>query len=116
MEIEQAQKQVEDLIEHYGGYWEPLSMFARLVEEVGELGRTMNFAYGGKRKKHDNENESIEEELCDVIFTSMAIANQMGINLSESLSNKINKDYEKCKGVYDIKDKKIKCEGDLEDL
>lgn len=100
MEIKQAQIKVDELIKEYGDYWEPLSMYARLVEEVGELGRTMNIKFGGKKSKSDKENENSEEELADVLFTTLAIANKLNINLDKEFNDKLNKDFEKCKGVY----------------
>lgn len=100
MEIQQAQIKVDELIKEYGGYWEPLSMYARLVEEVGELGRTMNIKFGGKKSKSKEENSSSEEELADVLFTTLAIANKLNINLDKEFNDKLNKDFEKCKEVY----------------
>lgn len=66
MEIINAQKKVHELIEHYGGYWEPLSMMARITEETGELSRAMNInrnfekckgVYDSEEKQEDNSNE-----------------------------------------------------------
>lgn len=100
MEIKQAQEKANELITHYGDYWAPLSMFARLVEEVGELGRAMNIKYGGKKSKFDGDGREIEKELADVLFTILAIANSQKIDLAEELDKKIEHDYEKMKGVY----------------
>ena len=100
MELKQAQIKVDELIKTYGGYWEPLSMYARLVEEVGELGRTMNIKFGGKKSKSSKESNKSEEELADVLFTTLAIANKLNINLDKEFNDKLNKDFEKCKGVY----------------
>lgn len=100
MEIKEAQKDVDKLIMTYGGYWEPLSMYARLVEEVGELGRNMNIAFGQKKSKSKDEGNKIEEELADVLFTTLAIANQLKIDIDMEFNLKIKKDFEKCKGVY----------------
>jgi len=109
MKIEEAQDKVDDLINHYGGYWEPLSMLARLVEEVGELSRAMNIKHGGKKAKFEGDGRDVEKELSDIIFTILAIANKEGIDLGKEFEEKILLDYEKCKGVYDNDEKKIKC-------
>jgi len=101
MEIKEAQEKVDELIKHYGGYWESLSMFARLVEETGELGRALNIKYGGKKSKFEGDGRDIEKELADILFTALAIANKEGIDASETLTKKLKEDYEKCKGVYD---------------
>jgi NTP pyrophosphatase (non-canonical NTP hydrolase) len=100
MEIKEAQQEVEKLILHYGDYWEPLSMLARITEEVGELARAMNIKYGGKKSKFEGDGREIEKELADVLFTILAIANAQKINLDKEFSEKVKDDYEKMKGVY----------------
>jgi NTP pyrophosphatase (non-canonical NTP hydrolase) len=100
MDINEAQKRVDELIQKYGGYWEPLSMLARLTEEVGELSRVMNIKYGGKKAKSSDDGRSIEKELADVIFTALAIANVEEIDLGKVLEDKIFEDDKKCSGVY----------------
>ncbi|MCK9595779.1 nucleotide pyrophosphohydrolase [Candidatus Pacearchaeota archaeon] len=100
MEIKEAQQEAEKLILHYGDYWEPLSMLARLVEEVGELSRAMNIKYGGKKSKFAGDGREIEKELSDVLFTVLAIADSQKIDLEKEFSEKIKHDYEKMKGVY----------------
>ena len=57
MELNSKQKEVDDWIKQYGGYWSPLSMFARLVEETGELGRKMNHVYGMKKRRGENQGD-----------------------------------------------------------
>lgn len=99
-EIKEAQEKVDELIQEYEGYWEPLSMYARLVEEVGELGRSMNIKFGGEKSKSHGDGKEIEEELADVVFTSLAIANKLNIDLDNEFKNKTKKDFEKCKEVY----------------
>ena len=103
MEINKAQEKVDEIINHYGGYWEPLSMLARLTEEVGELSRAMNIEFGGKKSKFDGDGNELKEEIADVIFTTLALANTIKIDASKELDKKITKDWEKCKGVYDTK-------------
>jgi len=100
MEIKQAQQKTDELIKQYGGYWEPLSMYARLVEEVGELGRSMNIKFGGKKSKNKDDGKETGEELADVMFTTLAIANKLNINLDIEFQNKLEKDFIKCKEVY----------------
>jgi NTP pyrophosphatase (non-canonical NTP hydrolase) len=100
MKIKEAQKKVEELILHYGDYWEPLSMLARLTEEVGELSRAMNIKYGGKKAKSTDDGRDIEKELMDVLFSTLAIANSQKIDIEKEFHEKIEKDFEKMKGVY----------------
>ena len=100
MEIKEAQQKTDQLIKHYGDYWEPLSMLARVTEEVGELSRAMNIKYGGKKSKNSSDGREIEEELSDVLFTILAIANSEKIDLTKEFESKLKKDFEKMKGVY----------------
>jgi NTP pyrophosphatase (non-canonical NTP hydrolase) len=100
MEIDEAQKKVDEVIMHYGEYWEPLSQLARLTEEVGELARAINIKFGGKKSKHENDGREIEKELADVFTSVLAIANLHKINLAEEFKEKIAYDFEKMKGVY----------------
>lgn len=113
MEIKDAQKKVDDLINHYGGYWSELSMLARLIEEVGELSRVMNIKFGGKKSKFEGDGtKELKEELADVGFTLLALTNTLGVDFDSALSKKIMKDYEKCRGVYDETEQKVKCSED----
>ena len=100
MEISEAQKKVEEIILHYGDYWEPLSMMASVSEEVGELARAMNIKYGGKKSKGEEDGREIEEEMADILVSVLAIANVEKIDMGKALNRKIEKDYEKMKGVY----------------
>lgn len=100
MEISEAQEKVEKLILHYGDYWEPLSMYARLVEEVGELGRALNIKYGGKESKGDGDGGTIEDEMVDVLFTILAMSNSQKIDIENEFNRKVENDFEKMKGVY----------------
>ncbi len=100
MEIKEAQEKVEEVVKHYGEYWEPLSQLARLTEEVGELARAMNIKFGGKESKHDNDGREMEAELADVFTQILAIANAQSIDLTKEFEDKIKHDFEKMKGVY----------------
>ena len=101
MEIKEAQKKVDEVIKEYGGYWEPLSMMARITEEIGELARALNLKHGGKRSKFDGDGRDVEEELSDIMFTLLAIANSQEIELEKEFVDKIEKDFEKIKKVYE---------------
>ncbi|MCD6381058.1 MAG: nucleotide pyrophosphohydrolase [Candidatus Odinarchaeota archaeon] len=82
------QKVVDVLINEFKDkYWPPLSMVAALVEEVGELAREINMKELGKSKGMGK----IKEELGDVLFATICIANYYGISISESLLSTIEK-------------------------
>ncbi len=100
MEIIEAQKRAKKLILHYGDFWEPLSIMARMTEEVGELARAMNIKYGGKKSKGDGDGMAIGDELADILFTTMAMAEAQGIDLNKVYEEKVKSDFEKMKGVY----------------
>jgi NTP pyrophosphatase (non-canonical NTP hydrolase) len=100
MEIKEAQKIVDDTIKQYGGYWEQLSMLARLTEEVGELARAINIKFGGKKSKFEGDGKEIEEEITDVLYTLLALANKLEINLDDKFSEKVEEKHERNKEVY----------------
>lgn len=66
-------------------YWAPLSQLARLMEEVGELARAYNHTYGDKIKKVSEEPDDITDEMGDILFTLICLANTEGVNLDEAL-------------------------------
>lgn len=72
-------------------YWPPLSQFARVAEEVGELGRLLNHIYGSKPKKPEEARQEMGEEIADVIFALICIANRHNIDLNEELDKVIAK-------------------------
>ena len=83
--LPQLQALLDRWIKQHGRYWTPLSQFARLAEEVGELGRELNFRYGDKPVMHKDAGGAITDELGDVLFVTMLLANDMGIDLEEAL-------------------------------
>ena len=89
MSIQQLQQQVDDWIKQYGvRYFDELTNMAILTEEVGEVARIMARKYGEQSYK-ESDNSDLGEELADVIFVVLCIANQTKINLQESFDNKI---------------------------
>ena len=92
MSIKTKQKQVDNWIHTYGGgYWTPLSIFANLVEEVGEVGRELNCVFGGKNKKSDEKINEIGMELADVIYNVICLANLLEIDLDEAFQKIMDK-------------------------
>jgi NTP pyrophosphatase (non-canonical NTP hydrolase) len=74
-----------------GGYWSPHANLARIAEEVGELARLINHLYGPKPKKATEAAQELGEELADIIFAIICLANSQGIDLEESLAQVIAK-------------------------
>jgi NTP pyrophosphatase (non-canonical NTP hydrolase) len=100
MEIIKAQEKVDNYVENFGGYWKELSMLARLVEEVGEFSRSVNIKFGDKKSKHEDDGGELSDELADVFFTVLALANKLEIDLDEALTKKIGKYAQRDEGIY----------------
>lgn len=82
--LKEAQKEIDSWVQEYKvPYWSPLSQFARLAEETGELGRLLNHLYGDKPKKEEEARQELGKEIMDVIFTAMCLANAHNIDLDE---------------------------------
>jgi NTP pyrophosphatase (non-canonical NTP hydrolase) len=89
MSIQQLQQQVDEWIKQYGvRYFDELTNMAILTEEVGEVARIMARKYGEQSFK-ESDNSDLGEELADVLFVILCIANQTKINLQESFDIKI---------------------------
>lgn len=79
------QKEVDEYIQQFKeGYFQPLTMLARLSEETGELAREINHRYGEKPKKSTEIDRSIEEEMGDILFVLISFANSLHIDLEEA--------------------------------
>lgn len=66
------------------GYFSPLALLARLTEELGELAREINHYYGEKPKKSTETEKEIKEELGDLLFVVICLANSLNIDLEDS--------------------------------
>lgn len=83
--MEQMQSEVDSYISQFKeGYFSPLSMMARLTEETGELAREINHYYGDKPKKDSEEEKSLEQELGDMLFVLICLANSLNIDMEEA--------------------------------
>jgi len=89
--LTQLQGIVDSWIRSRGQYWSPLSQYVRLAEEVGELGRELNHRYGDKPRTSKNEPGSVADELGDVLFIVMALANSLHIDLDETFRDTLKK-------------------------
>ena len=90
MELEVLQQKVDSWIKDYGvRYFDILTNMAQLTEEVGEVARIISRRYGEQSEKKVDANKDLGEELSDVLFVVLCIANQTGINLQKSFDKKI---------------------------
>ena len=89
--IREAQEMVDDWIKTYGvRYFSELTNMAVLTEEVGELARIMARKYGDQSFK-EGEKHDLGDEMADVLWVLMCIANQTGVDLTEALRKNIDK-------------------------
>ena len=91
MTIREAQEAVDRWIKEYGvRYFSELTNMAVLTEEVGELARVMARKYGDQSFKA-GEKENLGEEMADVLWVLICLANQTGVDLTEELKKSIEK-------------------------
>ena len=90
--IRQAQETVDHWIQTVGvRYFSELTNLAQLVEEVGEVARIISRTYGEQSSKPSDEGGSLSDELADVMFVLICLANQTGVDLTEALQKNIEK-------------------------
>ena len=91
MELSELQKRVDAWIREYGvRYFSELTNMAVLTEEVGELARVMARKYGDQSFK-EGEKDNIEDEIADVLWVLLCIANQTGVNVTEAFARNLEK-------------------------
>ena len=92
MTIEQAQKLVDDWIKTHGvRYFNELTNMAMLTEEVGEVARIIARRYGEQSEKESDKNKDLSEEMADVLFVLICLANQTGVDLNQALQKNLEK-------------------------
>jgi NTP pyrophosphatase (non-canonical NTP hydrolase) len=91
MNIENAQKVVDEWIKNHGvRYFDELTNMAQLTEEVGEVARIIARRYGEQSEKESDKHKDLGEELADVLFVVLCLANQTGVDLQESFNKKLD--------------------------
>lgn len=92
MTLKEAQQTVDDWIKTKGvRYFSELTNMAVLTEEVGELARLMSRQYGDQSFKESDKNRDLGDEISDVLFVLICIANQTGINLTDAFQKNLEK-------------------------
>lgn len=90
--IAEAQKLIDDWIQTTGvRYFNELTNMAILTEEVGEVARLISRQYGEQSFKASDKDKNLSDELADVLFVIICLANQTGINLTEALHKNLEK-------------------------
>jgi NTP pyrophosphatase (non-canonical NTP hydrolase) len=96
MTITEAQQQVDEWIKTVGvRYFSELTNMAMLTEEVGEVARIIARRYGEQSEKESDKNKDLGDEMADVLFVLICLANQTGINLEEALKQNLLKKTER---------------------
>ncbi|MBC7581558.1 nucleotide pyrophosphohydrolase [Aeromicrobium sp.] len=92
MSLTEYQKQIDDILQGYAKpYWQPLSQLARLSEEVGEVARVLNHKYGDKPKKLNEAPDDLSDEIGDVLWSLICLANSEGVDLDSTIQRSIEK-------------------------
>ncbi|HNF48458.1 MAG TPA: nucleotide pyrophosphohydrolase [Chitinophagales bacterium] len=92
MTLEEAQLSIDNWIKEYGvRYFNELTNMAILTEEVGEVARIMARKYGEQSFKESDMDKNLGDELADVLFVLICIANQTGVNLTEAFEKNLAK-------------------------
>jgi NTP pyrophosphatase (non-canonical NTP hydrolase) len=102
MTLQETQKIVDDWIKEYGvRYFNELTNTAMLMEEVGEVARIIARRYGEQSEKESDKNKDLGDEMADVLFVLICLANQTGVDLEEAmrknLAKKTNRDHSRHK-------------------
>jgi NTP pyrophosphatase (non-canonical NTP hydrolase) len=92
MTLEEAQQQVDQWIQTVGvRYFSELTNMAMLTEEVGEVARIIARRYGEQSEKESDKQKDLGDEMADVLFVLICLANQTGVNLTEALEKNMEK-------------------------
>ena len=92
MELNILQKKVDDWIKKYGvRYFNELTNMAQLTEEVGEVARIISRVYGEQSSKKNEKINDLGEELADVLFVLICLANQTEVDLEKAFDEKLKK-------------------------
>ena len=96
MELDGAQKAVDNWIKIHGvRYFNELTNMAQLTEEVGEVARIIARRYGEQSEKISDKEKDLGEELADVIFVALGLANQTGVDINAAFEKKLKKKSER---------------------
>ena len=111
MTIQEAQTQVDEWIKTYGvRYFSELTNMKVLMEEVGELARIMARTYGDQSFKKTDMDANLSDEMADILWVLLCLANQTGVNLTEAflknIEKKTERDQERHKNNEKLKNEK----------
>ena len=91
MNLKNSQQEVDNWIKEHGvRYFNELTNMAQLTEEVGEVARIIARRYGEQSEKESDKNKDLGEELADVVFVVLCLANQTGVDLQAACDKKMD--------------------------
>lgn len=92
MTFQEAQQQVDEWIKSHGvRYFNELTNMAMLTEEVGEVARIMARRYGEQSEKESDKNKDLGDEMADVLWVLICLANQTGVDLTKAFQQNLEK-------------------------
>ena len=100
MSFKEMKEQVDKTVSQYGGYQEPPAIVIQMAEEVGEVGRIVNRAYGPKPPKKGEDVKDLGDELADLIYAVICMANREDIDLDEAWNAKFAEREERDKNRF----------------
>jgi len=104
MPLKEIQKQVDDWVKQYKiGYFKPHEILAQLMQEVGELAREISHLHGIEKKKPGHKTKGLEEEIADVIFALVCLANSKKIDLDKAFKKIMKKRNKRDKNRWERK-------------
>ncbi|MBU1820376.1 MAG: nucleotide pyrophosphohydrolase [Bacteroidetes bacterium] len=106
MTLEEAQQQVDNWIKEYGvRYFSELTNMAILTEEVGELARIMARTYGDQSFKKSDLDRNLADEMADVLWVLLCLANQTGVDLTDAFQKNLAKKTDRDKDRHKLNPK-----------
>jgi NTP pyrophosphatase (non-canonical NTP hydrolase) len=91
MTLKEIQQTIDKMVKNWGGYYDPMTNLGLVMEELGEVARIMTRDLGGQKWKKGADKGSLEDELVDVIYSVVCIANQQGIDLDHAFQKNFEK-------------------------
>lgn len=105
MSLKDVQRDVDEWVKQFKvEYFKPLEIIAALTEELGELSREINNRYGPRTKKSPEDTAEISEEITDVIFNLICMANSHNIDLDKAWKKKMDKQHGRDKDRFERKE------------
>ena len=102
MTLKEIQKEVDTWAQQFKTpYWKPHEILARTTEEIGELARLINHEFGPKKKKLNESKQEMGEEIVDIMFALICLANSQDIDLDKSFEKVMNKCYVRDKDRFE---------------